>query len=102
MTLPGDALEELAMYVQQYNEALLAEKDAALAKKLATGSILNLMKQHQCSEVEAGRCRLLVKPWTRKTLDMKAAEFHLSAVQLEQITRVSTGISLDVRPLRGE
>ena len=101
ITLPGDVLEELAIYVQQYNKALLVEKDAALAKKVATGSILDLLKQHQCNGTEAGGCSLTVKPWTRQTLNMDLAMLHLTTEQIHRVVKVSTGISLDVRPLRG-
>ena len=100
--LPGDVLEELALYVADYNKALLAEKDAELAKKLASGSILSLLKQHQCREIEAGGCRLTIKAWTRESVDMARAKMLFSPELLAQATKVSGGLSLDVRPLRGQ
>ena len=101
MTLPGDALEQLDYLVQEYNESLLAEKRAERVKKASTEGILAILKQHQCSSTEAGGCTLTVRPWTRKSISMDMAEMHLDADLLARVVRTSSGVSLDVRPLRG-
>ena len=100
MPLPGDVLEELTELVYKYNKALLEEKDAAALKKIASDDILVLLKHHQCSRTEAGGCTLTVKPWTRETVDITRARSLLSPDQLAQLVKTSTGISLDVKPLR--
>ena len=99
-TLAGDVLEELTELVYKYNKALLEEKGAAALKKIASDDILVLLKHHQCSRAEAGGCTLTVKPWTRETVDITRARSLLSPDQLAQLVKTSTGISLDVKPLR--
>ena len=99
-TLAGDVLEELTALVTMYNRHLLTEKYSAEEKKKASEAILALLKQHQCSKTEAGGCTLTVKPWTRETVDITRARSLLSPDQLAQLVKTSTGISLDVRPLR--
>lgn len=47
-----------------------------------------------------GENEIVVNPRTREFLDMTKARVLLSPEQLVQLTRVSTGISLDVRPSR--
>lgn len=100
MPLPGDVLEELTTLVHKYNKAILEEKGGAALKKIASDDILALLKQHQCSWAEAGGCTLTVKPWTRESVDITRARSLLSPDQLAQLVRTSTGISLDVRPIR--
>mgnify|MGYP001559024347 FL=1 len=98
--LPGDTLEELDFLVQAYNKYLLDEKAAGALKKKASEDILAVLRQHQCSEAEAGGCRLVVKPWSRESVDMARARMLFSPELLAQATRSSSGISLDVRPIR--
>ena len=100
MTLPGDTLEELDALVRRYNKALLDEKAAAALKKIATDDMLNILHQHHCSFIEAGGSTLTVKPLTRHSIVFDQVAKLLSSEQLAQATKISTGISLDVRPLR--
>ena len=100
MPLPGDVLEELTALVTTYNRHLLTEKYSAEEKKKASEAILALLKQHQCSKAEAGGCTLSVKPWTRESVNLSMIRALITPDQLARLTRISTGISLDVRPLR--
>lgn len=102
MPLPGDILEELDSLVQRYNKAFLDEKAAAKNKQDAVDTMLDILRHYRCSSAEAGGCTLTVRPWTRQSLVYAEAQKLLSAEQLGQITKVSTGISLDVRPLRSQ
>lgn len=100
MTLPGDIMEELDSLVQVYNQALLHEKEAVKTKKTASDNILAILHEYQKSTTEAGGCTLTVKPWLRKTLVKELVEDYLTPEQMIQVVQMSTGVSLDVRPLR--
>ena len=101
MSLPGDVLEELTTLVHKYNKALLEEKGAAALKKITSDDILAVLKEHHCSGTEVGGCALTVKPWSRSSVDITLARSLLTPEVLDQLLKYSSGISLDVRPLRG-
>lgn len=100
--IPGTTLEELADLVAQYNEALLCEKVAATNKKRASEQMLAIMKDHQCTELMVGGNRLYVKTWTRESISLPQARAYLSYDMLTQLVQTSSGISLDVRPVRAQ
>ena len=99
--LPGDVLEELTSLVTGYNDMLVQAKDVEKTKKNLSEAILNILRQHHCSGVEVAGCKVAPRPWSRETVNMVMARALIPEALLSQVLQTSSGISLDVRPLRG-
>ena len=98
--LPGHVLEELAILVTDYNRDFLKAKQAEQHKKATGELILALLHAHHCSGVEVAGCRVAPRPWSHQSISLQAARALVPEELLSQLIQHSSGIALDVRPLR--
>lgn len=96
----GEALEQLADYVQEYNRALLDEQNAADRKSKCREAIVAVFQKEHEHEAEVVGMRVTLNTTVRRTINAELAKQIVPSALYAQITEEKLNTTLRVTPLR--